>query len=153
MAEDLVDCKDVHGALRHTDPATRAALSLPHLLKITIPYGFLVLGESPNIRMKESLFFESDTAGLGTLLSQRKEITGLHSYPLNLLDRSGDRGSHSQDPGFPLKQSGARSLELMGHSPLASLTHCPVGSENYHSKEEKSFQRLTMKHLPSIKHV
>lgn len=26
-------------------------------------------------------------------------------------------------------------------------------SENYHSKEEKSFQRLTMKYLSSIKHV
>lgn len=93
LAEGLVDCKDMHGAMHYTDPATRAALSSPHLLKITILYGFLALGESPNIQMKESLFFESDIAGLRTLLSWRKEITGLHSNPLNLLDRSGDRGS------------------------------------------------------------
>lgn len=58
--------------------------------------------------MNESLFFEFDTAGLETLLSQRKEIVGLHSYPLNLLHRSGDQGSHSQDPGFSLKQSRTR---------------------------------------------
>lgn len=102
LGEGLVDCKGVRGAMHHTDPATRAALSLPHLLKTTTLYRFLPLGESPNIRMKESLFFESDTVGLGTLWSQRKEIIGLHSYPLNLLDRSGDRGSHSQDPGFSL---------------------------------------------------
>lgn len=118
LAEGLVDCKDVHGAMRHTDPGTRAALSLPHLLKITTLYGFLAPSESPSIRMKESLFFESDTAGLGTLWSQRKEIIGLHSYPLNLLDRSGDQGSHFQDPGFSLNQSRTRSLELMGHSPF-----------------------------------
>ena len=40
------------------DPATRAAMSLPHLTKITTPYGFLALGESPCVPRRESLFFE-----------------------------------------------------------------------------------------------
>lgn len=48
VAEDLVD------------PTTRAAMSLPHLPKITTPYGFLTLGESPCVRRRESLFFKDD---------------------------------------------------------------------------------------------
>ncbi|XP_030043846.1 C2 calcium-dependent domain-containing protein 4A [Microcaecilia unicolor] len=40
------------------DPVTRAAMSLPHLSKITTPYGFLTLGESPCVGRKESLFFD-----------------------------------------------------------------------------------------------
>lgn len=40
------------------DPGTRAAMSLPHLTKITTPYGFLTLGESPCVPRRESLFFE-----------------------------------------------------------------------------------------------
>ncbi|KAJ8398496.1 hypothetical protein AAFF_G00427510 [Aldrovandia affinis] len=43
-----------------SDPVSRAALSLPHLPKITTPYGFLTLGESPSVRRRESLFFEDE---------------------------------------------------------------------------------------------
>lgn len=152
LAEGLASCRDVQGAMPHSDPATRAALSLPHLPKVTTPYGFIALGESPSIRRKESLFFESDTAGLRTLLSQRKRIIGPHSHTANNLDRSGDQSSHFQAPGFLLKQRRTTSLELMGQNPSASLTHYPVASENCHYEEEKkTFQRPMMKHLPSIK--
>lgn len=41
-----------------SDPTTRAAMSLPHLSKITTPYGFVTLGESPCVHRRESLFFE-----------------------------------------------------------------------------------------------
>lgn len=99
LAEDLADCKDVQGAMRHSDPPTRAALSLPHLPKVTTPYGFLTLGESPSIQRRESLFFDSDTAGVRTLmLSQRKGIIGVHRNPPNLLDKSEDQSHHSQAP-------------------------------------------------------
>lgn len=43
-----------------SDPTTRAAMSLPHLSKITTPYGFVTLGESPCVRRRESLFFEEN---------------------------------------------------------------------------------------------
>ncbi|XP_053145967.1 uncharacterized protein LOC128342576 [Hemicordylus capensis] len=42
------------------DPATWAALSLPHLPKITTPYGFVALGESPHVTKEEALFFQMD---------------------------------------------------------------------------------------------
>lgn len=43
-----------------SDPTTKAAMSLPHLSKITTPYGFLTLGESPCVCRRESLFFEEN---------------------------------------------------------------------------------------------
>nr|XP_023657265.1 C2 calcium-dependent domain-containing protein 4C-like [Paramormyrops kingsleyae] len=45
-----------------SDPVTRAAMSIPHLQKITTPYGFLALGESPCVQRRESLFFEDEIA-------------------------------------------------------------------------------------------
>nr|XP_033778936.1 C2 calcium-dependent domain-containing protein 4B-like [Geotrypetes seraphini] len=47
------------------EPGSRAAMSLPHLSKITTPYGFLTLGECPRVRRKESLFFDPLPAPLG----------------------------------------------------------------------------------------
>lgn len=37
------------------DPASRAALSLPHLAKVTTPYGFVTLGQSPQMASEEWL--------------------------------------------------------------------------------------------------
>lgn len=41
------------------DPTARAALSLPHLPKVTTPYGFVTLGQSPQVTSEEALFFHS----------------------------------------------------------------------------------------------
>lgn len=40
------------------DPATRGALSLPHLAKITTPYGFISLSQSPQMANEEELFLQ-----------------------------------------------------------------------------------------------
>ncbi|XP_019368893.1 PREDICTED: C2 calcium-dependent domain-containing protein 4A-like [Gavialis gangeticus] len=45
-----------------SDPIARAALSLPHLPKITTPYGFITLGKSPQVTNEEALFFHLDFA-------------------------------------------------------------------------------------------
>lgn len=39
------------------DPTAHAALSLPHLPKVTTPYGFVTLGQSPQVTSEEALFF------------------------------------------------------------------------------------------------
>lgn len=45
-----------HADLRHClDPASRAALSLPHLAKVTTPYGFIALSQSPQMASEEAL--------------------------------------------------------------------------------------------------
>lgn len=42
-----------------SDPASRAALSLPHLPKVTTPYGFITLSRSPQMANEEALFFQA----------------------------------------------------------------------------------------------
>lgn len=42
-----------------SDPATRGALSLPHLAKITTPYGFVTLSQSPQMASEEELFLHA----------------------------------------------------------------------------------------------
>ncbi|XP_035271302.1 C2 calcium-dependent domain-containing protein 4C-like [Anguilla anguilla] len=41
------------------DPVTRAAFSLPHLPKVTTPYGFLTLSRSPQMADEEALLFQA----------------------------------------------------------------------------------------------
>lgn len=41
------------------DPASRAALSLPHLTKVTTPYGFLTLSQSPRMASEEALLCQA----------------------------------------------------------------------------------------------
>lgn len=45
--------------LKHcSDSASQAALSLPHLPKVTTPYGFVTLSKSPQMADEEALFFQ-----------------------------------------------------------------------------------------------
>eukprot|EP00064_Thunnus_orientalis_P004528 superscaffoldBa00000412_g4540 len=41
------------------DPASRAALSLPHLTKVTTPYGFVTLSQSPQMASEEALLCQA----------------------------------------------------------------------------------------------
>ncbi|XP_034721470.1 C2 calcium-dependent domain-containing protein 4A-like [Etheostoma cragini] len=55
-------------AAADTDLSTRAAMSLPHVDKVTAPYGFgAVLAASPCTRRRESLFHRSTPGGAGDL--------------------------------------------------------------------------------------
>lgn len=68
-----------------SDLSTRAALSLEHVEKISTPYGFRTLAESPHVRRRESLFHgdhrraaghhppTSPCVGVGTSLNRRRE--------------------------------------------------------------------------------
>ncbi|XP_061744311.1 C2 calcium-dependent domain-containing protein 4C-like [Nerophis ophidion] len=52
------------GAQHRFDPASRAALSLPHLTKVTTPYGFITLGQSPQMAKEEELLCQHRRANL-----------------------------------------------------------------------------------------
>lgn len=144
---------DLERAAHHSDPATRAALSLPHLSKITTPYGFLTLGESPNTRRKESLFFQHDSEELKILLSQRKKTTSLvrsSSSPFSELQQTIECIKPS---AAPFKTRRAVSWEAVCNSQLSPL-HCKPDSETYPVKCEKKRFQVTMKrHLASIKRM
>ncbi|KAJ7335167.1 hypothetical protein JRQ81_013108 [Phrynocephalus forsythii] len=151
LTEDDLSLRFLERAGDHSDPVTRAALSLPHLPKITTPYGFLTLGESPNIRRKESLFFGCGSAELRVRLPRKKEATCLSQHPdthltvhhqLSCREMLLDKSSHFVPGG---KLSNPQTL-----SPLPrGLT-----SERCTNKcEKKRFQQLMKRHLASIKRL
>lgn len=53
------------------DPTARAALSLPHLAKVTRPYGYVALSQSPQMANEEALLFQ---AGLWRLHKDKDSI-------------------------------------------------------------------------------
>ncbi|MGH0142656.1 UNVERIFIED_CONTAM: hypothetical protein FKN15_069835 [Acipenser sinensis] len=141
----------------HSDPATRAALSLPHLAKVTTPYGFLALGESPNIRRKESLFFEQDPNDIRTLLSQRKKSNSLfrsRSSPL-----SGSKQQHTAQSEDAIQSIRSVSWDAICKSSLSSSSSPPSPLSSFGTErpaptpEKNKFQRLIKKHISRIKRM
>ncbi|KAF7243916.1 C2 calcium-dependent domain-containing protein 4C [Varanus komodoensis] len=133
-----------------SDPVTRAALSLPHLPKITTPYGFLTLGESPNIRRKESLFFDHAPAELGTLLSQKKETAccaQCPAIPLAAHSHSASWERSSKKNSWPVSPSKHRNKK----TPF--LHWAPSSERATNTCKKKRFQLLLKKHLPRIKRL
>lgn len=107
-----------------SDPTTRAAMSLPHLSKMTTPYGFLTLGESPYVCRKESLFFEESV--LQEFLRNAKHTPCLATHgPVKSKNQS--CYSFSQVGHVKTRASGDTApLQLRdscGHSELARPAH------------------------------
>lgn len=148
---------DLEQVADHSDPATRGALSLPHLAKVTTPYGFLALGESPNIRRKESLFFEQDPNDIRTLLSQRKKSNSLfrsRSSPL-----SGSKQQHTAQSEDTTQSSRSVSWDAICKSSLSSSSSPPSPLSSFGTErpaptpEKNKFQRLIKKHISRIKRM
>lgn len=58
------------------DPTSKAALSLPHLTKVTTPYGFVTLSQSPQMASEDALLCQ---AGLHRLNSDNKTSNSVHA--------------------------------------------------------------------------
>ncbi|KAL8177750.1 UNVERIFIED_CONTAM: hypothetical protein K2H54_017942 [Gekko kuhli] len=103
------------------DQFTWAALSLPHLPKITTPYGFVSLGESPHVTKEEAVFFRVDFASLGSPSTKR------YSYP-RVNQRYCDAGTPMLHVDVPSKdrclqcasKASKPSLPRRGPSPVRS---------------------------------
>ncbi|KAJ7414131.1 hypothetical protein BTVI_41630 [Pitangus sulphuratus] len=153
FTDQMAFLEDLERAAHHCDPATRAAFSLPHLSKITTPYGFLTLGESPNTRRKESLFFQHDSEELRILLSQRKKTPSLvrsSSSPFSEIQQTMECVKPSDTP-FKTRQPA--SWESVCNSQLSPLC-CKPDSETHPVKcEKKRFQVTLKRHLVSIKRM
>lgn len=107
-----------------SDPTTRAAMSLPHLSKMTTPYGFLTLGESPCVCRRESLFFEE--SALQEFLRKAKHTPCLTTHgPVKSKNQS--YNSFSQVGHVKTRASGDTApLQLRdscGHSEPARPAH------------------------------
>ncbi|RMC00833.1 hypothetical protein DUI87_22518 [Hirundo rustica rustica] len=68
------------------DPAAWAALSLPHLPKVTTPYGFVTLGRSPRVTGEEAFF----SLGLGPPAGSRCRDTSQLAGGAGMLQTSRD---------------------------------------------------------------
>jgi len=153
FADQAIFPGDLERAAHHSDPATRAALSLPHLSKITTPYGFLTLGESPNTRRKESLFFQHDSEELKFLTSQRKKTMSLVRSSSSPFREFQQAAECRKPPDTPLKTRRAVSWETVCSSQLPPLS-CKPDSEMFPVKcEKKKFQVMMKRHLASFKRM
>lgn len=61
------------------DPASRAALSLPHLPKFTTPYGFVTLSQSPQMANEEALLSQAGQRRLQTYERGTSAVAAYHS--------------------------------------------------------------------------
>lgn len=66
-----------------SDLSTRAALSLEHVKKISTPYGFRTLAESPHVRRRESLFHGDNAKAASNQPSTASPCVGVRT-PLNV---------------------------------------------------------------------
>lgn len=121
--------------VRHChDPASRAALSLPHLAKVTTPYGFITLGQSPQMASEEAL---RRPAGLWRLSKEEDPPEGMVDV----------RGKSSAPPGDKVKlcegASGWRSAESAW---LAGEPGAPAVRSSQR-KCKKRFYEIIRKHF------
>ncbi|MGH0182171.1 UNVERIFIED_CONTAM: hypothetical protein FKN15_008213 [Acipenser sinensis] len=117
-AEDFHKHAADHRVLDLSDPVTQAAMSLPHLAKITTPYGFLTLSESPCIWSKESLFFDQE---IRRQFLGKRSSSAAHTLHPCLLSGS----TAAPDAGSPFPRS--RSSPL---SELCNLTEPGTAASN-----------------------
>lgn len=103
------------------DQVTLAALSLWHLPKITTPYGFVSLGESPHVTKEEALFFQVDFASLGTPSKKR------YSYP-RVNQRHCDAGTSAAYTDVPSKDPCPQHASKASKPSLPRRRSSPVGS-------------------------
>lgn len=138
---------ELEKAANHSDAPTRAALSLPHLPKITTPYGFLTLGESPNIRRKESLYFDLDVSEAPPALSRCQSSFLATRKPINPFQRQQDRKDYPKSPKKPMRSI---SWEVLCFGPSASPSS--LTSQGCPSKcVRKMFSFLRSKQMPGVK--
>lgn len=105
------------------DPASKAALSLPHLTKVTTPYGFVTLSQSPQMASEEALLCQagshclnSDSKASSAICASGSNAEVIKGNCSHLL---GAKKKLSKD--FPDSQSGESLLRGEPHaSPSAS---------------------------------
>ncbi|KAK7889662.1 hypothetical protein WMY93_025222 [Mugilogobius chulae] len=132
----------------HTeDPASRAALSLPHLAKITTPYGFITLSQSPQMASEEALLCQS---GLRHCKDEEKTC----SYSKAPLRRTGDvttYPSHLSAFKQRVSKDSAASKERLPKGDIQTLctssASCFVTAAHTDSKFKSRFREIIKKHF------
>lgn len=126
------------------DPASRAALSLPHLPKVTTPYGFITLSQSPQMANEEALLCQ---AGLRRLNKDEETVCchskapGMRTVDIkgNSSPLSGDKKKLSTDSADS-QNTGSIKEEIKAPSPLTVNTN----------RKHKRLYKVIRKHFTSL---
>lgn len=130
------------------DPASRAALSLPHLTKVTTPYGFITLSQSPQMASEEALLCQ---AGLRRFNKEEETACCASKAPgMRAVDHE---GNSSHVPGDEKKLSkdsndsqnkGSVNTEIKPSSASSSNTTVSSSSTPRHpdSKRTRRFYKV-----------
>lgn len=135
------------------DPASRAALSLPHLTKVTTPYGFLTLSQSPQMASEEALLCQ---AGLRRLNKDEEaaccpsqspgtrtgDMKGKSSHLSEAKKRLSKETSDSQNKGMLVK------AEIKACCTNDTVSPSSV-SRHTNSKVKRRFYEVIRKHFTS----
>lgn len=120
------------------DPASKAALSLPHLTKVTTPYGFVTLSQSPQMASEEALL---DRAGPRRLNKDEEAACGLQDKRRATRDSTDSRDEGTSVRGG-IKASPSSRVSVTVSSPPAPTE--PDG------KQGNRFYQVIRKHFTSF---
>lgn len=124
------------------DPASRAALSLPHLMKVTTPYGFITLSQSPQMASEEALLCQ---AGLRRLNMDEDTVGCLHKAPgTRTVDVKGN-SSHLSGDKKKLSKGSADPESVKEETKSSSST-----TMNSNPKRKQRFYKVIRKHFMSL---
>lgn len=137
------------------DPASRAALSLPHLTKVTTPYGFITLSQSPQMASEEALLCQ---AGLWRLNKDNETGVGLSKAPATTAADDKGNSSHMSEDKTGLSRGSADSdhkesvKDGIGASPTSSNSTDPSTStpRNPDRKCRRHFYKIMRKRFISF---
>lgn len=134
-----------HPAQQCLDPASRAALSLPHLAKVTTPYGFITLSQSPQMASEEALLCQS---GLRRLYRDEEAACCLSKSPgMRTLQRKGN-SSHLFRAQNPTDSETGGKLDMKTSSAIStSLSLSPSAPRHTDGKLRCRFYELIRKHF------
>lgn len=138
------------------DPASRAALSLPHLTKVTTPYGFITLSQSPQMASEEALLCQ---AGLRRLNKDEDAACCLSKAPVTrTVDNKGTSSHLSGDKKRLAKdltdsQNKERAVKGEIKASSASSVNAKVSSSSTprhpDGKRKRRFYEVIRKHFTS----
>lgn len=120
------------------DPASRAAFSLPHLAKVTTPYGFVTLSQSPQMADEEALLCQA---------AMRRFHKGEDHVGSSNKDQEGQRVNEVKDHQTGDKQERKDSADVESSSEGGGVPPTQTGSSSH--KPKKRFYELIRKHFTS----
>lgn len=105
-----------------SDPATRAAMSLEHVGKVTTPYGFRTLAASPSVSRRESLFHKRGRcADKRAAVDAENSPSATSTFSCATKNSSAKTSEDGPSDNHSPRMSKREGLELFLNKPLAVL--------------------------------